>query len=74
MFCNHCGQKLDEIDACNLGELRIHFYYGSKRDGDTMKISLCSRCYDELADRFIDECMIDPVFVEEPVRIGALAL
>lgn len=42
MTCNFCGKTLDTCDETNLGNLELPFFYGSKRDGDYMKFSLCS--------------------------------
>ena len=64
MICNFCGKTLNEIDEYNLGNIKISFFYGSKRDGDVMKIALCSECYDKLADEFISRCKHEPKIVE----------
>ena len=53
MTCNFCGKTLDTCDEINLGNLELPFFYGSKHDGDNMKFSLCSGCYDKLADEFM---------------------
>lgn len=64
MFCNYCGQRMNENDALVLGDLQIVFPYGSKRDGDEWSFSLCSECYDKLADKFFDKCTITPKIKE----------
>lgn len=64
MICNFCGKTLNEIDENNLGNIQMPFFYGSKRDGDLMKFSLCSECYDKLADEFISRCKHEPKIVE----------
>ncbi len=64
MICNFCGETLDACDEYNLGSLVIPFYYGSKRDGDQMTFSLCSSCYDKLADEFIARCKHEPKIIE----------
>lgn len=63
MTCNFCGKTLDTCDETNLGNLELHFFYGSKRDGDYMKFSLCSGCYDKLADEFMSRCKHKPLIV-----------
>lgn len=63
MLCNFCGKTLDTCDEFNLGNLEMPFYYGSKRDGDKMKFSLCSECYDKLADEFMSRCKHEPKIV-----------
>lgn len=60
MTCNFCGKTLDACDEINLGNLELPFFYGSKRDGDKMKFSLCSGCYDKLADEFMSRCKHEP--------------
>lgn len=64
MICNFCGKTLDEIDEFNYGNLQLPFFYGSKRDGDRMKFSLCSECYDKLADEFMSRCKHEPEIEE----------
>lgn len=64
MTCNFCGKTLNEIDAFNLGDLNVPFFYGSKHDGDRMSFSLCSECYDKLADEFISRCKHEPAITE----------
>ena len=60
MVCNFCGKTLDTCDEANLGELTVRFFYGSKRDGDRMKFSMCSDCVDKLTDEFIARCKHAP--------------
>ena len=60
MLCNFCGKTLDVCDEANLGELTVRFFYGSKRDGDRMKFSMCSDCVDKLTDEFIARCKHAP--------------
>lgn len=60
MTCNFCGKTLDACDETNLGNLELPFFYGSKRDGDYMKFSLCSGCYDKLADEFMSDANTNP--------------
>lgn len=68
MICNFCGKTLDETDELNYGNLQWPFFYGSTRDGDKMKFSLCSECYDKLADEFMSRCKHEPE-IEEMVEI-----
>ena len=67
--CNKCGKSLDMIESINTGHIEIPFFYGSKRDGDKMIISLCSECYDKLIDSFAESCEIKPEVKEFLKRI-----
>lgn len=69
MTCNFCGKTLDTCDEINLGNLELPFFYGSKRDGDKMKFSLCSGCYDKLADEFMSRCKHNPLVVPFAPRV-----
>ncbi len=60
MLCNYCGETLNSFDEENFGNINVKFLYGSKRDGDTMTFSLCSKCADKLTDRFMAECKHEP--------------
>lgn len=64
MICNFCGKTLDKFDELNLGNMQVSFFYGSKRDGDSMRFSLCSECYDKLADEFISRCKHEPKIID----------
>lgn len=48
--CNVCGKDLSIYDeACGFYfDKRIG--YGSKHDGDMVRIQLCCKCFDELLD------------------------
>ena len=48
--CNVCGKKLSIYDeACGfIFDKRIG--YGSKHDGDRVRIQLCCKCFDEVLD------------------------
>ncbi len=63
MICNFCGKTLSDIDEDVLGEQRIVFPYGSKRDGDLMNFVVCSNCIDKLADEFISRCKHEPKII-----------
>lgn len=63
MICNFCGKTLNVCDEANLGNLEIRFCYGSKRDEDRMKFSLCSECLDKLTDEFISRCKHEPKII-----------
>ena len=64
MICNFCGKTLDACDEANLSNLTVRFCYGSKRDGDLMKYSLCSDCVDKLTDEFISRCKHEPKIID----------
>lgn len=67
MICNYCGKTLDKFDEVNTGNLQWPFFYGSKYDGDKMKFSLCSECYDKLADEFRSRCKHEPKIIETTI-------
>ena len=62
MVCNICGKELDMYEEENTGKIKIPFHYGSKYDGRVMKLSLCSACYDSVADCIINHSKIIPEF------------
>ena len=63
MICNFCGKTLNPIDEKALGEKKIIFPYGTKRDGDRMSFVLCSDCIDRLSDEFISRCKHEPKII-----------
>lgn len=56
--CNRCGHPLDFWDLQE--DLSIHkekLGYGTKHDGDSVHLRLCCACF----DKFVDECVVNPV-------------
>lgn len=56
-YCNKCGKSLDTWDIQEDYSMRRRLGYGSKYDGDELKINICCDCM----DRFIESCVIPPV-------------
>ena len=57
-YCNKCGRALDIWDVQE--DLTIHkekLGYGTKYDGDTLRLQFCCDCMEWL----IDQCAIDPI-------------
>lgn len=71
--CNFCGRPLNKLEDVNTENLRIYFFYGSKYDGDYLKFSLCSTCYDNLADDFVERCRVKPEVHEAFADFSGLA-
>lgn len=61
VYCNKCGKKLDMWDVDANYSLYRYLGYGSKYDGNELKIDLCSECMDKL----IDSCKLPPVSVPD---------
>lgn len=55
--CNICGQRLDFFDEQQ--ELTIHkrLEYGSRYDGDIVRLRMCCDCFDNL----VDNCAVSPI-------------
>ena len=48
--CNMCGKKMDKLEGL---KFELQGIYGSKYDGDTIKIRLCAVCLDDMIDNFL---------------------
>ena len=57
-ICNICGDKLEVYDGFSLSH---QFGYGSKRDGDTINLDLCSKCLDKIVDNLERMCKHNPI-------------
>lgn len=55
--CNVCGRHLDFFDIQQ--ELVIHklLGYGSKFDGDVIRLRMCCDCFDDL----VEACKVSPI-------------
>ena len=62
MICNLCGKELDMFEEVTTSHVDIPFFYGSKYDGEHLKLSLCATCYDQIADNLISACKVKPEF------------
>lgn len=56
--CNCCGKPIGDI---NMFSYTTTFGYPSKRDLDTLKLTLCYECTDKFTDRLIKACKVNPV-------------
>ena len=46
--CNMCGKTLDDFDLQNNPNIHTTLCYGSKYDGSTIDLDLCSDCWDSI--------------------------
>lgn len=58
--CNKCGKDFDIFDEQEDFSIDRILGYGTKHDGEHLKIRFCCKCMDEI----IDSCEISP-FVED---------
>lgn len=54
ILCNKCGNscKGQACDGFECAELRAHWGYGSKRDGEVHEAHLCEKCWEEISTIF----------------------
>ena len=57
IVCNKCGKELDLWDTQENFYIERSLGYGTKYDGDKLKIHLCCDCMEKL----IDECVVSPI-------------
>lgn len=57
IVCNRCGKRLDIWDIQENFSINTQMGYGTKYDGDSLKLNLCCSCMEKL----IDECIISPI-------------
>ena len=55
--CNICGNYMDVFDKQQEFSINKKIHYGSKYDGCTIGLNICSECM----DRIIDECEVSPI-------------
>ena len=65
MKCNKCGKEFDFWDTQEEICFIHNVGYGSKRDGEKIKLRLCCDCFDEIADIIEPMCVISPVVNED---------
>ena len=63
--CNRCSNTINTNDSDPL-IINYHFGYGSRHDLDRLKATLCCACADEVTERLIDECVINPLTEYDP--------
>lgn len=56
-LCNICGNKFDFWDEQENYSIYTTIGYGSKYDGEHLKLDICCKCMDNLIDR----CGISPI-------------
>ena len=60
--CSICGREFDLWDRQGSFGFDRHVGYGSKYDGEHIKVRLCCDCFDELMDTYIlPMCKIRPM-------------
>lgn len=57
IVCNMCGKEMDVWDTRHDFAIYDRIGYGSKYDGERLRLDLCCSCM----DRIIDACRISPV-------------
>lgn len=60
VYCNKCGKVLEKWDIEGRYSMYRHLCYGSKYDGEELRLDLCSECLDKL----IESCKILPIEIE----------
>lgn len=55
--CNMCGKELDIWDVQEAFSIERRLGYGTKYDGDKLRLDLCCDCMEKI----IDECKISPI-------------
>lgn len=56
-WCNVCGKEMDIFDAQEKLTIHNHMGYGSKHDGEEIRIDFCCECFDKI----VDACKISPI-------------
>lgn len=58
VMCNQCGKIINKNQT-----FKFTYIYGyfSKRDMDVLKLNLCDYCLDELTDKLVSECQVNPI-------------
>ncbi len=62
--CTMCGKEFDLWDEQENFCFDHHIGYGSKYDGDKVRLNLCCDCFDKVIDTIIPMCKESPI-VEE---------
>lgn len=57
VYCNCCGKEFGTFDYFVAQPISFTAGYGSKYDGEGIKIDICADCLDKL----IDSCEISPI-------------
>lgn len=57
MQCNMCGKSFDTFDEQGGVSICKTLGYGTKYDGEILRLDLCCECLDNL----IDKCVLSPI-------------
>ena len=57
VICNKCGKEFDMWDESESNYIHKKLGYGSRFDGDDLKLHLCCSCLDDI----IDSCVVTPI-------------
>lgn len=66
-ICNLCGKTFDFLDEQENFSIYTRIGYGSKYDGEQLKLDLCCECMDNV----IGLCVISPVSEHDAVLVRA---
>ncbi len=55
--CNLCGKELDLFDRQQQFTIHKRVQYGSRHDGENVRLNLCCDCFDLL----VSNCRVSPV-------------
>lgn len=62
IFCNKCGKTLDIFDRQeDFSITKERLGYGTKFDGDKLKLHLCCDCLEEL----VNGCKVSPIYTND---------
>jgi len=59
--CNICGKELNEWDLQENFGFDYNVGYGSKYDGEKIRMRFCCDCFDEIIDKLIQESKVNPI-------------
>ena len=59
--CNVCAKEFDVWDRQEDFGFHYRVGYGSKYDGDKIDLDLCCRCFDDVFEKILPKCKINPL-------------
>lgn len=59
--CNLCGSEFDMWDEQAGFGIKAHVGWGSKYDGEHIKLDLCCGCFDRVIEFIVPLCKINPI-------------
>lgn len=63
-ICSICGKEFDMWDMQEDFCLERNIGYGSKYDSCILRLNFCCSCFDNLLDKILPQCKINPVVGE----------